>query len=217
MSADPVDPPLEDRDVPERRAVASSRRGATASSDDDAALLARLRAGEPTAFGTIFTAYFAALCVFASHYTSSTSAAEEVVEDVLVRMWERRASLAVRSNLRSYLFTAVRNRALNFTRDERAATHALDKLALDGALPGMAEPRPLEDEELYLADLARAVEQAVAALPPRMRQVFTMHRQQGLTCARIGAELSISPKTVENLLGRALKHLRVSLAPFLAS
>ena len=182
--------------------------------NEEVALIQRMRAGDTRAFETIFRTYFGPLCVIASRYAGSSSAAEEVVEDVFVRLWELRERLDVRDSLKSYLRAAVRNRALNYSRNERARVQALYRRSPDEVLPGMAQQRPTPDDEVHLHDLCRAVEQAINELPPRTRQVFTMSRQRGLTCAEIGAALSISPKTVENLLGRALKNLRAHLAPF---
>jgi RNA polymerase sigma-70 factor (family 1) len=182
---------------------------------DDRVLLAQMRAGEGSAFAALFRRYYGGLCAFASGYTKSRESAEEVVEDVFVRLWELREQLEVRETLKSYLFTAVRNRALNRARDERAELRGLDRALPDSAPPGMGQLLPALDEELEAAEFLRAVEEAVAELPPRTRQVFTLHRQHGLTYAEIGTALLISPKTVENLLGRALKQLRERLAPFL--
>jgi RNA polymerase sigma-70 factor (ECF subfamily) len=178
-------------------------------------LLAQMRAGEGNAFAALFSRYYDALCAFASGYTASRAEAEEVVEDVFVRLWELREQLEVRESLKSYLYTATRNRALNRLRDKRAETRRLEEASADATAPGMGQPGPGIDQEVEAEEFARAVERAVEQLPPRARQVFLLHRQHGLTYAEIAAALEISPKTVENLLGRALKHLRARLARFL--
>jgi len=192
--------------LPRRRAGVSS---------DDRMLLAQMRAGEGDAFAALFSRYYDALCAFATGYTASRAEAEEVVEDVFVRLWELREQLEVRESFKSYLYTATRNRALNRVRDERAEGRRLDEARFDSVPLGMGQPTPSLDEEVEAGEFARAVARAVEQLPPRARQVFLLHRQHGLTYAEIAAALEISPKTVENLLGRALKHLRVRLAPFL--
>jgi RNA polymerase sigma-70 factor (ECF subfamily) len=184
-------------------------------SSDDHTLLARMRGGEGSAFAALFSRYYDALCAFANGYTASRSEAEEVVEDVFMRLWELRQQLEVRESLKSYLYTATRNRSLNRLRDERAEARRLEEASAEVAAPGMGQPRPGLDEEIEAAEFARAVERAVEKLPPRTRQVFLLHRQHGLTYGEVAAALEISPKTVENQLGRALKHLRAHLARFL--
>ncbi len=187
------------------------------ASIDDTALFAQVRAGEANAFAALFQRYYGVLCAFAARYTRSQTAAEDVVEDVFVHLWELRDQLVVRESLKSYLYIATRNRALNRMRDERTQLRGLERVPLDAPTPGMGQPSPALDEELDAADFARAVAEAIEGLPPRTKQVFVLHRQDGLTYAQIGAALAISPKTVENLLGRALKHLRAQLASFLTT
>jgi RNA polymerase sigma-70 factor (family 1) len=196
----------------QKRALATRRLGV---SSDDRMLLAQMSAGEAHAFAALFSRYYDALCAFANGYTASRSEAEEVVEDVFVRLWELREHLEVRASLKSYLYTATRNRALNRLRDQRAEGRRLEEARFDSAPPGMGQPKPSLEEEMQATEFARAVARAVEQLPPRTRQVFLLHRQHGLTYAEIATALEISPKTVENLLGRALKHLRAHLAPFL--
>lgn len=186
-------------------------------STDDRTLLVGLRAGDGNAFATLFRRYYGVLCAFATRYTTTRAAAEEVVEDVFVRLWELREQLDVHQSFKSYLYTATRNRALNLVRDERAELRGLENAPPSAAPPGMGQPNPGLEEEFQAAELARLVARAIDDLPPRTRSVFTLHRQDGLTYAQIGAALGISPKTVENLLGRALKQLRARLAPFLRS
>lgn len=183
---------------------------------DDRTLLAGVSAGDEAAFARLFHRYYATLCAFAIRYTGTRTPAEEVVEDVLTRLWEVRAELDVRESLRSYLYAAVRNRALNRARGERVEGRALERALANGTMPGMAQPQSPLDEEVQADEFAAAVERAVEELPPRTREVFLLHRQRGLTYVRIADQLGITPKTVENLLGRALKHLRRRLALYLA-
>jgi RNA polymerase sigma-70 factor (ECF subfamily) len=193
--------------APDRRALGVSI--------DDRLLLAQMRAGEGNAFAMLFERYYDALCAFAAGYTASHAEAEEIVEDLFVRLWELREQLEIRGSLKSYLYMATRNRALNHAREARTEIQRIEDARFDAAAPAMGQPALALDEELHLADFARAVVSAVDGLPARTRQVFLLHRQHGLTYAEIAAALEISPKTVENLLGRALKHLRARLAHFL--
>jgi len=85
--------------------------------------------------------------------------------------------------------------------------------AVDAA--AQSDPRPDAQHKVELSDLAHAVEQTVAALPERRREIFRMQREQGLTYAQIASLLGISIKTVEVQMGRALKAIRLRTAPFL--
>ncbi|HEX6535953.1 MAG TPA: RNA polymerase sigma-70 factor [Gemmatimonadaceae bacterium] len=179
---------------------------------DDRTLLAQMRAGEGNAITLLFERYYDALCTFAATYVASDAEAEEVVEDVFHRVWETREQLEIRDSVKAYLYAAVRNHALNRVRRGRAERRWLDDASRSEHAPGMGEGIPGADEALQHAELMREVTAAIDNLPPRCRQVFLLHRQHALTYIEIGAALEISPRTVENLIARALRHLRKGLA-----
>ena len=178
-----------------------------ASADDEAAWVERIRTGDPLAFEALFHAYHASLCSFAYRYLGARDLAEEMVQEVFLFVWERRESWDVRSSVRSYLFTAVRNAALSYLRHERvvARRDARVRILQDTVAPGA-------DLEVVQAETVAAIQEAVARLPDRCRLVFTLHREQGLTYAEVAEVLGISPRTVEVQIGRALKSLRRCLA-----
>jgi RNA polymerase sigma-70 factor (ECF subfamily) len=135
--------------------------------------------------------------------------AEELVQEVLLNLWRRREALAPAEALGPYLVRATRNRALNHLRhlhvERRDAVHAAGATVTPAAGPGRA----------VAGELARALEEAVAALPPRCREVFVLSRARGLSYGEIAEALGISVKTVEAQMGRALRSLRERLAPWL--
>jgi RNA polymerase sigma-70 factor (ECF subfamily) len=182
---------------------------------DDRRLVAQLRAGESHAMGLLFQRYYDVLCAFAAMYTKSIHTAEEVVDDLFFHLWTTRDQLDVRDNVKSYLYAATRNRALNWVRHERASQRLLDLADPGGGPPGMGEEQPRTDAALHDGELQRAVEDAMSRLPPRCRQVFLLHRQHRLTYVEIAGALDISPRTVENLIARALRHLRRNLGALL--
>ncbi len=166
-----------------------------------------LRSGDASAFEALFHAYHASLCSFAYRYLGARDLAEEMVQEVFLCIWERRHGWDVRTSVRSYLLTAVRNAAISYLRHERVARRREGEIRdLQQVYPPTPEVRALEAETIA------AVRQAVAGLPERCRQVFTLHREQGLTYAEVAEILGISPRTVEVQIGRALKSLRKHLA-----
>src|SRR5690349_549290 len=172
-------------------------------------LLDRIRAGDEGAFDAVFREHYAALVRTAEAMLRRRDVAEEIVQDVLLALWQRRATIVVEDSLRAYLFRATRNRALNHLRHAAIERKAEPELAALEA-PGAAAPNTLVHEEID-----SALRQAVSSLPPRCREVFELSRVHGLRYAEIAATLGISVKTVEAQMGKALRTLRDLLAPWL--
>lgn len=165
----------------------------------------RIRAGDSGAFEALFHTYHAPLCAFAYRYVEARDLAEEMVQEVFLFVWERRETWDVRTSVKGYLFTAVRNAALSYLRHERVVRRR-------EAETFELFDTPSASADLEAAETLVAVQRAVGRLPERCRLVFTLHREQGLTYAEVAEVLGISPKTVEVQMGRALKSLRKALA-----
>jgi RNA polymerase sigma-70 factor (ECF subfamily) len=166
---------------------------------DDAALLARIRGGDERAFDTLFRRYYESLVGFAGSVLKDQEAAEDIVQDVMLELWRRRESLDIPESCRSYLFRAVRNRALNDIRHATVAKKAEPTVAAE-----LPEP-PHADAPISESELAGAIERAVSALAEPLRDCFNLNRRDGLTYAEIAVTLGISVKTVEARMGRALR------------
>jgi RNA polymerase sigma-70 factor (ECF subfamily) len=174
--------------------------------------VALVRAGDSKAFEVLFHTFHAPLCSFAYRYVEAADVAEEIVQEIFLFVWERRETWDVRTSIRSYLFTAVRNAAVSFLRHERVIRRRQSE-----ALELFQVSSPSADLEVAEGEIIAAVQRAVGRLPERCRLVFTLQREQGLTYREIAEALGISPKTVEIHMGRALKTLRKSLADLRSS
>jgi RNA polymerase sigma-70 factor (ECF subfamily) len=177
---------------------------------DESRLIALLQSGDPQAFEQLFRTFAAPLCDLAYGYLQSRDAAEEVVQDLFVRLWATRHAFSPQHSVRAYLFGAVRNRSLNVIRDDTTASRIAASLSL--SVTPTVEPA---DAALLTSDLATAIQAVIAGMPPRCREVFTLVRTQSLSYAEVAAILDIAPKTVEVHMGRALAILRARLSPWL--
>jgi len=182
---------------------------------DEQALVDRIRAGEVEAFEALFRTYYNSLCVFAEGYVRSPDVAEELVDDIFCRIWERRADWQVTHGVRAYLYASVRNRALNSIARERVALEAGERADREDVAIAMGQAEPSPEDRVAATELEAAVKRAWAALPPRCHQTYLLHRQHGMSYAEIASIMGISIKTVENQLARALKALRMSLAAWI--
>lgn len=177
---------------------------------DEQSWARRVRGGEVAALEEAFRAYYARLCSFVRHQVGSAETAEEIVQDVFLRVWEHRTRLDPTGSLRALLYRAARNAALNHIKHREIERRW--QAQVQSAPPPLAEGAEAQARE---HELASAIERAVASLPERCRLVFLLSREQGLSYAEIAQTLAISIKTVETQMGRALKALRASLSNFL--
>ena len=180
------------------------------STPSDRELVGRIRAGDERALEIVFRAHFAGMASFVQRFVHGGDVAEELVQDIFLKIWSRREQLAEIESLRTYLFRAARNQALNYLRRERLERRWQEEHADDEE----AEAFSSTDDSASERELSAAVQAAVSRLPPRCREVFLLSRDGGLTYAEIAATLGISVKTVETQMGRALKFLRGALARY---
>jgi RNA polymerase sigma-70 factor, ECF subfamily len=184
----------------------------SAAAHVDPGLIARLRAGDESAFEHLVRRYHGELCRYAARIDPSVGSAEEIVQEVFFRVWMNRERLLEVQTLGGYLYAAVRNYALNRRRRARHADRWRQASALAPTdLPSGAGA----DEDLRSAELAAAIDAAVAELPPRCRQAFLLRRREGRSYGDIARIMNTTPKTVEVQIGKALKLLRHSLSDWL--
>lgn len=157
----------------------------------------------------LFKLHFQYLCNFAKQYVGDMNVAQDITQKVFIRLWEKRSELDPASSLKSYLFTSVKNRCLNHIRDNKKYQSKI--LDVDcGDFDLAIEEDPFAEEEL-----SEKIAAALASLPPTCRKVFEMSRFQGMKYAEIAEELSVSQKTVEAHMSKALKILREALKQYL--
>jgi RNA polymerase sigma-70 factor (ECF subfamily) len=177
----------------------------------------RLQRGDVRAFTEIVQTHYNALVRFAASILLTPHDAEDIVQDVLVRVWDGRERLDPRGALHTYLFTAVRNRALN----RRRETHTYEQriAASTGAdAGGQFPPTPAEELERHAADVddaARllALSEAIRGLRERNRTALILRFERGLTHAEIGEVLGISDKAAQQVVLRTIAELRGLLRP----
>jgi RNA polymerase sigma-70 factor, ECF subfamily len=171
----------------------------------------RVRSGELAALEEAFKACYPGMCSFVRAHVGSAETAEDLVQDVFMRVWQTRERLDVNGSLRSLLYRSAHNAALNYLKHRNVES----RWARSVTASPPPTPRDTEDDPAATEELRAAIADCLAALPERCRLVFVMNRHQGLTYNEIAVSLGISIKTVETQMGRALKALRAKLAVFL--
>ena len=190
----------------------AERSPTTVDDESERAQIERIRAGDATAFEGLFRMYYAALASFAFAHTDSREVAEEIVQDLFLSIWARRAEWEITTHLRSYLYVATLNRVRSFRRSQRVQQAATYVLAMERNNGDEREAPERTDDALAHSEALTAIRVAIAALPERTREVFLLNRDGGLSYREVAVRLGITVKTVEFHMGRALASLRERLA-----
>lgn len=164
----------------------------------------------------VFRKHYAELCTFVFGYVASEDAAEDIVQDLFVSIWtDPERWLEGGGSPRVLLYVAARNRALDHLRHRRVRERHARSHARIAAMEPAVQP-PTAVDLLTAQEVERALNQAIAALPERAREIFLLSRETGLTYREIAERLEVSVKTVETQMSRSLKKLRLLLSAVLA-
>jgi len=183
----------------------------SALSPDDRDLIDAVRQGDTRRFAVWYDLWYEPAWRFARRFVDDDAAAHDVVQDVFLAIWGRRAAWTVQGTLQAYLFGAVRHRALNARRHDRVVDHALGRGDADTAhveAPGMSRPLDAPDTLLAESELADAMRRAVESLPERQRTAMVLRWDSGLANVEIAAVLGVGEAAVSRLIARATDTLR---------
>jgi len=157
-------------------------------------------------FEQLFRGEIARLHNFARQYVQDSDTAMDICQQVFIRLWEKRDTVDMHAGLTSYLYTSVKNRCLNYIRDNKKYRSRV----LDLECAETDELVFLENQQDGDA-LEQQIHQAIQSLPDKCRQVFEMSRFREMKYREIAEELDISQKTVEAHMSKAMRLLRESL------
>ena len=165
---------------------------------------------DKTTFERLFREEFKGLVVFAIQYVKDYEAAREIVQEAFVNMWSRREQIDPSKAVKSYLVTSVKNRSLNYLRDNKKFDSNL--LILEDLYP---LPVYQQSDHLVESELKEQITLAIKELPEKCREVFLLNRDEHLKYQEIADQLQISVKTVETQMSKALQHMRKKLRDYL--
>ena len=167
---------------------------------------------DKTIFEQLFKEEFKGLVLFSIQYVKDYEAAREIVQEAFIGLWDKRNRIDPSRQVKSYLSTTVRNRSLNYLRDNKK---------FDSRLLTQENLYPLASYEqadrLVEKELQERIREAISELPERCREVFLLSRNEHLKYQVIADQLQISVKTVETQMSKALHHLRIRLREYLPS
>lgn len=176
----------------------------------DKKLIKEIKKGDIKSFEILFKDYYEDLCVHATHYLKDLDLAEEAVQDVFFNIWKNKEHINIKQSVKSYLYVSTKNKCLKMIRSQNTANQYSNYIQ---NTPRQHVSTPVD--ELNVKELNLLIERTLKELPDKAREIFKMNRFQGLKYTEIADRLSISVKTVEANMGKALKIFRRNLNEFL--
>ncbi|PSL24030.1 RNA polymerase sigma factor [Chitinophaga ginsengisoli] len=175
----------------------------TTSHYTDHALLLRMAAGEEEAFNQLFNSYWDKVYSTALVLTKSNQIAEDIAQEVFLRMWQNRHKTDIIDNLEGFLFITARNLIYN----------KLSRLKLETAYTNylqhhFAPPEPDTDTQTEFRQLQSILEEGMRQLPPQQQKAFRLSRENGLNHEEISRQMGVSRATVKDYIVRAIAFLR---------
>lgn len=163
-----------------------------------------------SAFETLFRQYYAPLVRFAKEILKDTDRAEDMVQEVFVKVWEKRHQINIETGIKPYLYMAVKNHCLSVLRVEERNAYLDDSFGDD--IRASSNQADLQTNTIHLK---QHISEAIEKLPPKCALIFKMSRFEEKTYQEIADTLELSVKTIENQMGRALQLLRLHLHSYL--
>lgn len=169
----------------------------------------KINRGDLSTFEQVFRTLYPELCAYANRFLKDMDFAEESVQDVFYHLWEKRGKLIVETSLTSYLYRAVRNKCL------QSIEHRAVELKYEQYFMQQKDYDNMDaSEPVQMSELNEIISKTLDALPPRCSRIFRLNRFEGLRYKEIAQKLSLSVKTVEANMGKALKLFRENLKDY---
>ena len=172
-------------------------------------LIPLLLSGDEATFEGVYKHFIRPLHMYAISILRDEDTAKGMVQNVFLKLWERRERLQFSGSIKAYLYGAVYNECLNNLRHQKIKVNHQQHVLY------MTKDNAEEGTGMELLDLKEKLQQAMNELPEKCRTVFQLSRFEELKYQEIADELGISIKTVENQMGKALKTLRLKLVDYL--
>ncbi len=176
----------------------------------DQQLMEQLKQGNEKALEILFKKYYSSLTRFANTILKDKASAEDMVQDVFMKIWNNSNRIEINSSLKAYLFTATRNHCFNLLKRADRDEVSAEAIENDSSL----SVNDIE-EKIAAKSLNLKIQEAIELLPEKCKLTFQLSRFENMSYKEIAETMNVSVKTVENQMGKALSTLRLHLKPFL--
>lgn len=175
----------------------------------DFELTTLLKKGDLIAYSEIYNRFQGVLYLYACKITKNEDDAEDIVQEVFVYLWEKRFNITINSSISVYLYKAVKYKFINLLDHKKVRADYIDSFN-----QFLDQGSYITDHFIRQKEFSKIIEQEIAALPDKMREVFELSRKTDLSRKEIAEKLGLSEKTVKNQISNALKILRSRLTLF---
>lgn len=172
-------------------------------------LLSELNKGNKDVFSLLFKKYYKDLVLFAGNILQDKERCEDIVQDIFVKLWENRNTLAIETSLKSFLLKSVKNGCLDELRHRKTIKE------YETYVLAYSERVLNTGDYVLYSNLKSHLDKALEKLPEVCREAFVMNRFEGLKYREISEKLEVSERTVEVRIGKAIGLLRIYLKDFL--
>lgn len=166
-----------------------------------------LKQGDTASLEYLIRIYFPVLCRYSEKITNSQSDSEEITEDAFVKLWQRRSSFDSFTDIKRFLYTAIRNASLNKLRDKKRENARKVEFINDS----VNEPDS-DEADLIEVELLAEIRKSIDVLPPKMREIFILSYYKKMSNQEISEHLKLSEQTIRNQKTKALAKLKLSLS-----
>jgi RNA polymerase sigma-70 factor (family 1) len=167
-------------------------------------LLLHLQEGDENAFSSLFYAYKDKLYGFLLGLTQSAEKAEDIIQDVFLKVWLNRATITEIENFNAYLFRMAQNQYIDQLRKFSKETLALPVLSAREEMVTADGPV----DQLINKEIREKINEAVNKLPPQQKKIYILHKEDGFRHEEIARQLNLSVSTIQNHMGQALGNIR---------
>lgn len=172
----------------------------------DTEITGRIRKGDIGQFESLFRSSYVSLVRYAKTLIKDYDASEEIVQDLFFRLWKDKDKIIIKSTLNGYLFRSVHNKCMHYLEHNKVMERYIEEVS-----NSKSDDTENPSDILHYKELQAKIARILERLPERCGQIFYMSRFEGLKYIEIAERLSVSVKTVESNMGRALKEFRKEL------
>ncbi len=172
---------------------------------EEKTLIDELKKGNKQAYNYLFKYYYKPLCIYCKSLTKDYSQAEDIVQNVIVKIWENRKKLKIRTSVKNYLYTSVYHNFVNEYAKNKREESVLEQVRI------RVLNTFIEKDDAVIKEKLNLIDKAIDDLPEKNKKVFILNKKEGYSYEEIAEILNISKNTVENHISNALSRIRKQL------